>query len=167
MRMQTISPDRAETRTIAIAAPPEEVLAIVGDGRRLPEWAPGFAPAVRRDGEGVTNGRGSDRKDAGDRDGDDWIVDSDAGELPIRLRVDAELGTVDILRREYPPRGAYARVLPNGAGSEFLFTLVFPAATDAAAVDAQMATVEAELRTVRRLVEAERALGAAAAELGP
>jgi Polyketide cyclase / dehydrase and lipid transport len=150
--MQTITPDRAETRTIAIAAPPEEVLAVVGDGRRLPEWAPGFAPAVRRDGEG---GDGA------------WIVDSGSGELPIRLRVDAELGTVDILRREDPPRGAYARVVPNGAGSEFLFTLVFPAATDAAAVDAQMATVEAELRTVRRLAEAERALGDAAAELPP
>lgn len=141
--MQTNIPDRAETRTIAIAAPPAAVLAVVGDARRLPDWAPNFARAVRRDGEGEGGDGG-------------WIVDNGAAEFPIRLRVVAELGTVDILRREDPPRGAFARVVPNGEGSEFLFTLAFPAGTEAAAVDAQMTTVEAELRTVRGLVEAGR-----------
>lgn len=138
--MQTISPDRAETRSIAIAAPPEAVLAVVGDARRLPEWAPDFAHAVRANG-----------------DTDSWIVDNGEAEFPIRLRVAAELGTVDILGPGDRPRGAFARVLPNGDGAEFLFTLVFPAGTDDAAVDAQMATVERELVAVRVLSEADAA----------
>jgi hypothetical protein len=136
--MQTNMPDRSETRTIAIAAPPEVVLAVVGDARRLPEWAPGFARAVRPEGDG-------------------WIVDNGDVEFPIRLRVAAEFGTVDILGPIEPPRGAFARVIPSGEGSEFLFTLSFPEGTEEAAVDAQIQTVEAELRTVRALSEASRA----------
>jgi hypothetical protein len=156
MQMHTIESDRAETRTIAIAAPPDAVLAVVGDARRLPEWAPDFASAVRRDGaEGAVEGA-EPSADGGGRGDGNWIVDNGSAEFPIRLRVAAELGTVDILRREDPPRGAFARVVPSGEGSEFLFTLAFPAGTDADAVDAQMATVEAELRTVRALVEAGR-----------
>jgi hypothetical protein len=133
--MQTTLPDRTETRTIAIAAPPEVVLGVVGDAERLPEWAPGFARAVRPDGER-------------------WIVDNGDAEFPIRLRVAAEFGTVDILGPAEPPRGAFARVLPSGEGSEFLFTLSFPEDTEEATVAAQMRTVEAELRTVRALSEA-------------
>lgn len=136
--MHTNRADRAETRSIAIAAPPERVLEIVGDARRLPDWAPEFARSVRPDG-----------------DGDDWIVDNGSAEFPIRLRVAAELGTVDILGRTDPLRGAFARVIPNGAGSEFLFTLVFPSATDPAAVAAQMDTIDAELDIVRALSEAD------------
>lgn len=136
--MQTNVPDRTETRTIAIAAPPEAVLDVVGDATRLPEWAPAFAHAVRPDGEG-------------------WIVESGGAEFPIRLRVAPEHGTVDILAAAELPRGAFARVIPSGAGSEFLFTLSFPPGTEEAAVVAQMQTVEAELQTVRALSEAARA----------
>lgn len=136
--MQINVPDRTETRTIAIAAPPEVVLSVVGDARRLPEWAPGFAHAVRPDGEG-------------------WIVDNGDAEFPIRLRVAAEFGTVDILAPTEPPRGAFTRVIPSGEGSEFLFSLSFPQGTEEAAIAAQMQTVEAELRTVRTLSEAARA----------
>jgi hypothetical protein len=135
--MPTITLDRCETRSISIAAAPADVLAVVGDARRLPEWAPDFARAVRPDG-------------------DAWIIDTGAGDLRVDLRVVPELGTVDILRGD-PPRGAFSRVLPNGDGSEYLFTLFFPEGTDAAAVDAQMATVDAELETVRALSEARSA----------
>jgi hypothetical protein len=135
--MPTITLDRCETRSISIAAPPEDVLAVVGDARRLPDWAPNFARAIRPDG-------------------DAWIIDTGAGDLRVDLRVVPELGTVDILRGD-PPRGAFSRVLPNGGGSEYLFTLFFPDGTDAAAVDAQMATVDTELETVRALSEARSA----------
>jgi hypothetical protein len=46
------------------------------------------------------------------------------------------------------------RVLSNEDGSEFLFTLIFPAAADDTSIAQQMTTVEAELRTVRDLCEA-------------
>jgi uncharacterized protein YndB with AHSA1/START domain len=130
--MPTIVVDRAETRTTTIAAAPEAVLDVVADARRLPEWAPRFARAVRPDG-------------------DDWLVDTGAGELRIALRVSRELGTVDLLRPGGPPRGAFLRVVPNHDGAELLFTLFFPDGTDEAAIAEQMATVEAELQTVGEL----------------
>jgi hypothetical protein len=132
--MPTIMTGRAETRSISIAATPDSVLELVGDARRLPDWAPAFAQAV-------------------ERDGDDWLVDSGGGRLRIRVRVGAGHGTVDLVGPQDPSRGAHMRVLPNEQGSELLFTLVFPGGTAPEAVAEQMATVEGELETVRALCE--------------
>jgi hypothetical protein len=136
----------SETRTISIGAPPEAVLDVVGDARRLPSWAPAFAPTVRPDGA-------------------HWVVGDGERQFRIAVRVDREHGTVDLLSAEDDRRGAFARVLPNGAGSEFLFTLFFPPATGEDAVARQMAVVEEELRTVRALCEARSAGGEAAQDL--
>jgi hypothetical protein len=43
--------------------------------------------------------------------------------------------------------------VPNGDGSEYLFTLFFPDGTDTAAITRQMAIVDEELHAVRRLCE--------------
>jgi hypothetical protein len=48
----------------------------------------------------------------------------------------------------------YSRVIANGEGSEFLFTLLFAPDAPEEAVAEQMAIVEEELRTVRKLCEA-------------
>lgn len=128
--MLTIS----RTRTISIAAPHDLVLGLVGDPRRLPAWAPRFARSVRADGA-------------------DWIVDNGERETAITVRVDREHGTVDLLAAGNHRRGAFSRVLPNGDGSEYLFTLFFPDGTGADAVTRQMAIVDEELRAVRRLCE--------------
>ncbi|HEX5926070.1 MAG TPA: SRPBCC family protein [Baekduia sp.] len=124
-----------ETRSISIAAPPEAVLAVVGDPYRLPDWAPGFAPAV-------------------EPDGDDWLIGTGDAQFAITVRVSAEHGTVDLLRPDNATFGARMRVLHNHTGSELVFTLVFPAGADSEAIRAQMETVEGELETVRTLVEA-------------
>jgi uncharacterized protein YndB with AHSA1/START domain len=134
--MHTITLGRAETRTISIAAPPEIVLELLGDARRLPDWAPAFAIAVEPAGQ-------------------DWLIDSGAGQLRVRVRVSLEHGTVDLLRPGDPSRGARMRVLSNEEGSELLFTLIFPVAADEASIARQMTTVEAELRAVRDLCEAK------------
>jgi hypothetical protein len=123
--------NRSETRSISIQAPPDAVLDVVGDACTLPRWAPSFAETVRADGE-------------------HWVVND---ELLIDLRVVRELGTVDILRVKHPPTGAYSRVVPNGDGSEYLFTLFFGDAAGEDDVAKQMAVVEEELRAVRALCE--------------
>jgi uncharacterized protein YndB with AHSA1/START domain len=133
--MHTIKLGRAETRSISIATPPETVLELLGDARRLPEWAPAFARAVQPAGQ-------------------DWLIDTGAGQLPVRVRVSREHGTVDLVRPNDPSRGARMRVVSNEGGSEFLFTLIFPATADDNSIARQMTTVEAELRTVRDLCEA-------------
>jgi hypothetical protein len=132
--MPTITTGPVETRSISIAAPPDAVLAVVGDPRRLPEWAPAFASAV-------------------EPQGDDWLIGSGDAQFAIAYRVSAEHGTVDLLRPDDLTYGARMRVLHNHAGSELVFTLVFPAGVPPEAIDAQMKTVEAELETVRTLAE--------------
>ena len=123
--------NRSETRSISIQAPPQHVLDVVGDARTLPSWAPNFATTVRPAGE-------------------HWVINDDT---PIDVRVAREYGTVDIVSVEDPRRGAFTRVMPNGDGSEYSFTLFFPDTADEAAVAAQMAVVEEELRAVRALCE--------------
>lgn len=130
--MPTTSTQRSETRTISIDAPPTAILDVVADPLNLPRWAPDFARAVRPDGE-------------------DWLVDTGEGELGISVMVSHEQGTVDLVAATNHDVGAFTRVVPNGGGSEYLFTLFFPDGTDEAAVERQMATVEDELRTVRAL----------------
>jgi hypothetical protein len=130
--MQSIRTQRSETRTISIAAPPRAVLDVVGDPRRFPDWAPAFARSVRPEG-------------------DDWLVNTGAGEARIRVVVAAEQGTVDVLDAGRPSRGAFLRVLPNGEGSELVFTLFFPDDAAEQGIAQQMATVEDELRAARSL----------------
>jgi hypothetical protein len=133
--MHTNSFGHSATRSISIISAPEIVFDLIGDPRRLPDWAPRFASAVNPDGS-------------------DWVVESGESKFRIRVRVDAELGVIDLLRPADPKRGAYMRVLTNGAGSELVFTLIFPAGTPDELIAGQMSTVEAELRTVRDLCEA-------------
>jgi hypothetical protein len=121
------------TRSVSIAAPADAVLELVGDPEQLPRWAPTFAPAIHRRGE-------------------DWIVERDGGELAIRVRVSPELGTVDFLDAGAQVR-AFSRVVGDACASGYLFTVLLPADADAQAVDAQMAVIEQELRTVRDLCE--------------
>jgi hypothetical protein len=128
------APHRSETRTISVAAPPAAVLDIVGDPQTFPRWAPAFASDVRRAG-------------------DDWLVRTGANEARVTVRVSREQGTVDILRAERPAQGAFTRVIPNGGGSEFMFTLCFPKGTDETTIARQMATVEDELKALRSLCE--------------
>jgi len=126
--------NRSITSSISIQAKPEAVLDLVGDAAALPRWAPGFARAVRADGE-------------------HWAIDTGAGEALIDLRVSRERGTVDIVSVEQPGRGVFTRVLANGDGCEYLFTQFFPGSVSEADVRAQVEVVEGELETVRRLVE--------------
>ena len=127
--------NQTQTRSIAIDAPPRAVVELLADGARLPEWAPGFAPEVQAED-------------------DHWLVGSGDGRFKIRIRSSVELGTVDILAAADERSGAFGRVIPNGDGSEFLFSLQFPPGTERGAIEAQMAVVEGELEAVRALAEA-------------
>lgn len=134
LQMPTTALQQSQTRAIAIAAPPDIVLDLVADAVNLPLWAPKFAPAVRAEKHL-------------------WIISRDGEEVHIRVRVDREHGTVDLLAASQPTRGAFTRVVPNGHGSEYLFTLFFRDGTDEATVGDQMAIVDEELKAVRELCE--------------
>jgi uncharacterized protein YndB with AHSA1/START domain len=136
--MTPFAPGRAETRTISIAASPERVVEYLADPLHLPDWAPGFATAVDHDHDDI------------------WRVHTEAGPQRVAVRVAAAHGVVDVVSADAPTVGLFTRVVPNQAGAELIFSLFFPEDTDPSAVDAQMAVVGEELRTVRERVESAR-----------
>jgi hypothetical protein len=123
----------AETRSITIAAAPSTVLRFVADPANLPRWAPAFARAVQH-----RAGR--------------WFVSGDRGEFEIVVVASAELGTFDLWPASDPRRGIRTRVIANGDGSEYVFTVLRDDDTDDAARAAQVEVIGQELRTVRELV---------------
>ncbi len=129
---------RCATRSIFIDADPDVVMNLVGDPHALPRWAPRFATAVRRHG-------------------DTWLVGAAGQERAIRVRVGRSYRTVDFLpakARGPVTGGFFGRVLPNGGGSELVFSLLLPDGESDDAIAERMDVVEEELRTVRKLCEA-------------
>jgi Polyketide cyclase / dehydrase and lipid transport len=123
--------------SIAIARKPDEIYAFASDPRNLPRWAAGLARSEVR------------------KDGDRWIVDAPFGTARLRFAPPNNFGVMDHdveldsgITVHNP-----MRVVPNGTGSEFLFTLIrHPGMTDAQfAADA--AAVEKDLRTLKDLLE--------------
>ena len=119
------------TQTISIDAPPETILDLVGDPRNLPRWAPGFASAVREDGDG-------------------WIVTTGQGDVRRHIPVSREHGTVDYLSEPGATLGLFTRVVPSGDGSHVTFTFVIPKDRDA---EETAAILRSELDAVKRLCE--------------
>lgn len=96
---------RSDTQSVTIASASKEVFSFVADGGNLPRWAIGFAKSVRPDGPG-------------------WIASTAQGEVPTTITADETTGTVDFRMEPAPgvAATAYARIVPNGEGSEFVFT---------------------------------------------
>jgi hypothetical protein len=124
--------------SVAIARPAAEVVRFAGDPRRLPEWAAGLAAGVRP-GE----------------DGASWIADSPMGEVVVRFVPPNDFGVLD--HDVTLPDGTVVhnplRVLPNGEGSEVVFTLYRRDGMDEAAFEADGAAVAADLERLRDLLE--------------
>ena len=131
----SIEQQAAATRSLAIAKDSSTVFEYVSLPEKLPHWAPGFATAVRRDG-------------------DDIIVVGDGGaERRFRLRTDAALGVVDFMAAAAPDHyvpGALLRIVPYGRGSVASFTLLRLPGEGDAELEARMAVVDEELSTLRR-----------------
>ena len=105
---------RADTQSITLPVSSEEAFAFLAEPENLPRWAVGFARGIRREG-------------------DDWIVQTAQGEMPIRVVSDAVRGTIDFQMRVAPglEAVAYSRVVPNDSGAEYAFTQVqLPGMTD-------------------------------------
>ena len=125
--------NNAVFRSIAIDATPAKVFAFVADPRNLPLWAPGAVKSV-------------------EACGDEWIFLSGDAERRVVVRTSEEYGTVDLLFAEAP--GVFTRVVPNGTGAEYQFTLFFPEGTPEDVVAAQAGVIDEELTTVRTYCEA-------------
>jgi hypothetical protein len=128
---------RADTRTVSIDAEPDKLVDFLADAHNLPRWAVGFAKAVRPDG------------------GHGWIVETGGGDLPLRLDVDRARGVVDFVMAPAPGVEVLAasRVVPRGAGSEYVFTQFQPPGMDDAAFARSIQTLAHELVVLKALME--------------
>ena len=127
---------RADTQTITIQADPSQVFKYIAQPERLPEWAPDFAPLVRRDGE-------------------HWLIVRKTREVPLKVVTNAELGVIDLHVEMVPGllSVAHSRVVPNGTGSEYIFTQYQAPSQSDEAFGQQLAGMRHELIVLKGLLE--------------
>jgi hypothetical protein len=123
--------------SVSIARPPAEVYAFASDPRNLPRWAAGLA-----------------RSEVA-RDGDAWVAEAPFGKVRVKF---APPNPFHVMDHDVTLESGITvhnpmRVVPNGAGSEFMFTLVRqPGMTDAEFAR-DKAAVEQDLKTLKTLLE--------------
>ena len=126
---------RAHTVSVGIAVSPKEVYGYASDPSNLPVWAPGFVKSIEKRGR-------------------DWIAQTSLGEVTFHFAEANELGVLD--HEVDLPSGTFhnpMRVIPNGAGSEVLFTLLqLPGVSDQQ-FQQDMDTVRADLNKLRTVLE--------------
>lgn len=128
---------RSDTQGVTIAATPEQVLRFVADGANLPRWAIGFARSASPDGAG-------------------WIVSTAQGhKVPVTIAADERTGTVDFRMEPAPGQAAtaYARIMPNAEGAEFVFTQFQQPGVPDEVFGQLVAALGHELTTLKALLE--------------
>ena len=132
---------KSNTHSITIDRDPEHVFHFVAEPRNLPRWASTFAPRI---------------EPAGD---DQWVVSSPAGEVLIRFEADEERYMVDFhMKPVVPTPGidglAASRVVPNGAGAEYVFTMFQFVGMPEEVWQGQLEELPRELARLKQAVEA-------------
>ncbi len=130
----------SHTLSVSISRKPADIARFVADPRNLPQWAGAFCKSVRKDG-------------------DRWVVETDEGAFGLRFMASVEQGILDHVVEiaddvlvQVP-----MRVVPNGEGSEVLFTLFrLPAMTEFR-WQRDLEMVSADLQRLKQVMESDRA----------
>lgn len=123
--------------SIPIARPPQEVYDFASDPANLPLWAAGLARSQLI------------------KEGDAWIANSPFGTVKVKFAPRNPFGVLDhdVTLESGMTIHNPMRVMPNGEGSEFVFTLIRqPDMTDAQFA-ADKAAVENDLASLKELLE--------------
>jgi len=130
---------KSRTVSVSIAVPPAEVYEFASNPENLPRWAPAFCLSVA-----YSNG--------------EWVVQSPDGPVTIRFVERNSFGVLDHMVKLPSGVEFYSpmRTIPNGAGSEVIFTLFqTPDMSDEKYLeDARL--VENDLRTLKRILESQQ-----------
>jgi hypothetical protein len=123
--------------SIYIARPPAEVYEFASDPRNLPRWAAGLARSELR------------------RDGDEWIADAPFGKVRVRFVPPNSLGVLDhdVKLESGVTVHNPMRIIPNGEGSEFVFSLIRQPGVSDAQFAQDKAAVETDLKTLKGVLE--------------
>ena len=123
--------------SIYIDSLPSDVYEFTSNPENLPRWAAGLARSEVK------------------RDGDMWVADAPFGKVKIRF---AERNTFGVMDHDVELDSGVAvhnpmRVVPNGDGSEFIFTLLRqPGMSDEQFAEDKRA-IEKDLATLKQILE--------------
>lgn len=122
--------------SIAIACPPQKAYEFVSNPENLPRWAAGLCKSVRKSDTG-------------------WIAETPQGPMQLRFAEKNDFGVLDhyVTTAQGVEVNVPMRVVPNGSGSEVIFTLFrMPEMSDKQfAEDAGL--VEQDLKTLKSFLE--------------
>jgi hypothetical protein len=126
--------------TIFINRTSADVYAFASTPQNLPAWAAGLAQSQVR------------------KQGDAWVAEAPFGKVKIRFAPVNKLGVLD--HDVQLESGVLVhnpmRVVPNGTGSEFTFTLFQQPGTSQQQFEEDAQAVAADLHTLKTLLESER-----------
>jgi hypothetical protein len=122
-----------------IARKPQEVYAFASDPRNLPRWVAGLA------GSDVT------------KEGDGWIMDAPFSKVRVKFADQNAFGVMDhdVTLESGVTVHNPMRVVPNGEGSEFIFTLIRQPGMPDEQFSKDKAAVENDLQALKDLLERE------------
>ncbi len=122
--------------SITIACPPQKVYEFVSNPENLPRWAAGLCKSVRKSDTG-------------------WIVDAPQGPMQIRFAEKNDFGVLDHYVTTAQGIEIYVpmRVVPNGSGSEVIFTLLKMSGMSDKQFAEDAGMVERDLRTLKSVLE--------------
>lgn len=127
---------RSRTLSVSIERQPQEVYRFISDPQNLPKWATSFCQSVKKSR-------------------DEWIVETPLGPMKIRFVERNDFGVLDHYVSPTPDQEILnlMRVVPNGTGSEVIFTLfqLPEISNDRYAEDLGM--VERDLKVLKSVLE--------------
>jgi hypothetical protein len=123
--------------SVTIRRRPADVYEFASDPRNLPRWAAGLARSEVR------------------QEGDEWVADSPMGRVKIRFARKNAYGVLDhdVTLESGATVHNPMRVVPNGEGSEFIFTLLRQPGMSDEKFAEDRAAIEKDLRTLKELLE--------------
>jgi len=122
--------------SVSIACPPDKVYEFVSNPENIPKWAKGLGGSVRK----VNN---------------HWIVDTVQGPVQVRFAGKNGFGVLDHYVTTPTGLEVYVplRVIPNGSGSEVIFTLFRSAEMSDERYAEDQKMVEQDLETLKDILE--------------
>lgn len=121
---------------VSVERPPADVYAFAADPRNLPRWAKGLSGSI-------------------EERGGEWVAESPLGTVTVRFAPPNPFGVLDhdVVLESGATFHNPMRVLPNGDGSEVVFTLFRQAGMSDAQFEADASAVERDLRELKGLLE--------------
>ena len=127
---------KSRTLSVAINCDRKKVYEFVSNPENLPKWAKMFCRSIKKSNGG-------------------WIVETPQGPVKVRFTRKNEFGILDHYVNPAPGVEVFVpmRVVPNGSGSEVIFTLFQLAGMSDEKCAEDIGWVEQDLRTLKGIME--------------